>query len=268
MDRDEQPFLGHPDGCATGLCTLETPATEPATNASAGAEGVGGSPTVASQRLPAGLSDSGAENRAAATVDPVRVIEALLFASDTPLNAARLAELCGMIAARDVPGLVAALNEQYAAAGLAFRVEEIARGYQMMTLPAYQPWLARLDRQRSQTRLSPAALETLAIIAYKQPIIRADIEAIRGVACGEVLNRLREMGLVRIVGRAEIIGRPLLYGTTRKFLDVFGLADLDDLPPMESFSLRRGSAGGTESPSAAAPPTEPDASAVPVAVGV
>jgi|YNPBryantNP2012_1023418.scaffolds.fasta_scaffold13232_3 segregation and condensation protein B len=263
MDRDEQPFLGHPDGCATGVCTLEKPATELVSGGSAGPEGVEGPSSPVPTQSETEPGDRGAEDRAGATVDPVRVIEALLFAADTPLSAARLAELCGMIAARDVPGLVAALNEQYAAAGLAFRVEEIARGYQMMTLPAYQPWLARLDRQRSQMRLSPAALETLAIIAYKQPIIRADIEAIRGVACGEVLNRLREMGLVRILGRAEIIGRPLLYGTTRKFLDVFGLADLDDLPPMESFSLRRATAGGTE-----LPPPEPAASAVPVAVGI
>ena len=79
----------------------------------------------------------------------------------------------------------------------------------------------------------------MSIIAYKQPVIRADIEAIRGVGCGEVVNRLREMGLIKIVGRAEIVGRPILYGTTRKFLDVFGLADLDDLPPLETLTLRR-----------------------------
>jgi segregation and condensation protein B len=136
-------------------------------------------------------------------------------------------------------------------AKLSFRIEEIARGYQMMTLPRFQPWLAKLTAQRVQTRLSPAALETLSIVAYKQPIIRADIEAIRGVAAGEVLNRLREMGLVRIVGRAEVVGRPLLYSTTKKFLDVFGLADLDDLPPLEALNLRRRSVKADESDSAA-----------------
>lgn len=167
-----------------------------------------------------------------------QVIEALLFSSDTPLSAARLAELAGDGSTRNVTRRIAALNEKYAAAGLSFRIEEIARGYQMMTLPAYRPWLEKLNHQRTQTRLSPAALETLAIIAYKQPTTRADIESIRGVACGEVLNRLREMGLVRIVGRAEIVGRPMLYGTTRRFLDIFGLADLDELPPMEALSLR------------------------------
>jgi segregation and condensation protein B len=130
------------------------------------------------------------------------------------------------------------LNARYAEAGLSFRIEAIARGYQMMTRPVFRPWLAKLHKQRSEMRLSAAALEALSIIAYKQPVIRADVEAIRGVACGEVIARLRDLGLVRIVGRAEIVGRPLLYGTTRKFLDVFGLADLDDLPPLEALQLK------------------------------
>ncbi len=174
-----------------------------------------------------------------AALAPAQIIEALLFASDTPLSAARLAELAGVGTARDVRGWIDELNARYAAAGLTFRIDEIARGFQMLTLPAAQPWVARLNLQRAQARLTDAALETLAIVAYRQPIIRADIEAIRGVACGEVLNRLREIGLVRIVGRAEIVGRPLLYGTTKKFLDVFGLADLADLPPMETLTLKQ-----------------------------
>jgi segregation and condensation protein B len=170
---------------------------------------------------------------------PAQIIEALLFSSDTPLSLNRLSELVGERSTTQIRLHIADLNDKYTAAGLSFRIEEIARGYQMMTQPRFKPWLARLVKQQAQTRLSGAALETLSIVAYKQPVIRADIEAIRGVACGEVLNRLREMGLVRIVGRAEIVGRPMLYGTTRKFLDTFGLADLDDLPPMEMLSLRR-----------------------------
>ncbi len=166
------------------------------------------------------------------------IIEAILFAADTPLSPARLAELAGGCGPATVRECIEHLNGKYESCDLSFRIEAIAGGYQMMSLPAFRPWLARLDRQRSETRLSDAALETLAIIAYKQPIIRADIEAIRGVACGEVIGRLRELGLVRIVGRAEIVGRPILYGTTRKFLDVFGLADLDDLPPLEALKLR------------------------------
>jgi len=182
----------------------------------------------------------GQEAMSAPTDAPLdKIVEALLFASDAPLSAARLADLVGGCSVTEVRLAIADLNDKYVAAGLTFRIEHIARGYQMMTQPQYDEWLAKLNKHRSQTRLTGAALETLAIVAYKQPIIRADVEAIRGVACGDVLNRLREMGLVRVIGRAEVVGRPLLYGTTRKFLDVFGLADLDDLPPMEALQLRR-----------------------------
>jgi segregation and condensation protein B len=170
---------------------------------------------------------------------PAQIIEALLFAADAPLSAAKLAELLGAGTPTEVRLHIAALNDRYRDAGLSFRIESIARGFQMMTQPEFRPWLAKLDKHRDRTRLSEAALETLSIVAYKQPIIRADVEAIRGVACGEVLNRLREMGLVKIVGRAEVVGRPMLYGTTRKFLDVFGLTDLDDLPSMETLTIRR-----------------------------
>jgi segregation and condensation protein B len=167
-----------------------------------------------------------------------QVIEALLFASDAPLSAARIADLVDSATPAAVRRHIAALNDKYERAGLSFRIEAIARGYQMMTLPDFRPWLEKLNKQRREIRLSGAALETLSIIAYKQPIIRADVEAIRGVACGEVIARLRDMGLIRVLGRAEILGRPLLYGTTKKFLDVFGLPDLDDLPPMEALKLK------------------------------
>ncbi|MEW6252937.1 MAG: SMC-Scp complex subunit ScpB [Planctomycetota bacterium] len=181
---------------------------------------------------------AGAVRSAPGQITPARIIEACLFSADAPISSARLAELAE-VSAKQVRLLVAELNDQYAAAGLSFRIEEIARGYQMLTQPQFQPWIAKLNKQQAQTRLSPAALETLSIVAYKQPVIRADIEAIRGVSTGEVLNRLREIGLVKIVGRAEIVGRPLLYGTTRKFLDIFGLADLSDLPPLESLAVRK-----------------------------
>ncbi len=125
---------------------------------------------------------------------------------------------------------VAKLNADYEATGRAFRVEALASGYQVLTLPAFGPLLGRLRGERQQTRLSQAALETLAIIAYRQPILRADLESIRGVACGEVLKSLMDRRLVRIVGRAEEVGRPMLYGTTREFLRVFGLASATDLP--------------------------------------
>jgi segregation and condensation protein B len=103
----------------------------------------------------------------------------------------------------------------------------------MLTLSPYNRWLGKLLRARSDSKLSPAALETLAVIAYKQPVIRADIEAIRGVAAGEMIRGLMYKGLVKIVGRAEVLGRPMLYGTTKKFLEIFGLNSLKDLPKVE-----------------------------------
>jgi len=160
------------------------------------------------------------------------VVEAVLFASDEPLNAKRLSNIVET-GVSQVRKDVANLNEKYKENNHSFRIEEIAGGYQMMTLADYNSWLKKLFRNRSDTRLSPAALETLAIVAYKQPIIRADIEAIRGVAVGEMLRSLMYKGLVKIVGRAEVIGRPMLYGTTRRFLEVFGLNTLKDLPESE-----------------------------------
>ena len=161
------------------------------------------------------------------------VVEAVLFAADAPLPAGKLAQIVGVGEARDMKKHVADLNDLYEGHGQAFRIEEVAGGYQMLTLPAYNTWLTKLIRARTDAKLSPAALETLAIVAYKQPVLRADVEDIRGVQCGEVLNRLREMNLVKIVGRAEDLGRPMLYGTTRKFLEVFGLASLENLPQVE-----------------------------------
>lgn len=165
-----------------------------------------------------------------ATVESV--IEAILFASDESLTDSRLANIVETTA-KQVRQSIASLNEKYESCNNAFRIEQIAGGYQMLTLSSYNRWLKKMLRVRGDTKLSPAAMETLAIIAYKQPIIRADIEAIRGVAVGEVVRSLMYKGLVKIVGRAEVLGRPMLYGTTRKFLEVFGLNSLKDLPKAE-----------------------------------
>jgi segregation and condensation protein B len=129
-----------------------------------------------------------------------------------------------------VADAVAALNARYEADGRTFRIESVAGGRQMMTLPAFGPVVARLKGVREQGRLTQAALETLAIIAYRQPILRADLESIRGVACGEVLRSLMERRFVKIVGRADEVGRPMLYGTTTEFLKQFGIGRIDDLP--------------------------------------
>jgi segregation and condensation protein B len=160
------------------------------------------------------------------------LVEAVLFASDEPLSDARLAGIVEM-GVKQVRQYIQNLNEKYKANNNAFRIEQIAGGYQMLTLSAYNHWLQKLLRVRSEGKLSSAALETLAIIAYKQPVIRADIEAIRGVAVGEIIRSLMSKGLVKIVGRAEVIGRPMLYGTTKKFLEIFGLNSLKDLPKAE-----------------------------------
>ena len=176
-------------------------------------------------------TDSSERNESAEpTVESVT--EAVLFASDEPLTVNRLADIVGTNV-KQLRKLIENLNEKYEANNSSFRIEQIAGGYQMLTLSCYNHWLKRLLRARSESRLSPAALETLAIVAYKQPVIRADVEAIRGVAVGAVLRSLMQKGLVKIVGRAEVLGRPMLYGTTKKFLQTFGLNTLKDLPKIE-----------------------------------
>src|SRR5262249_11429689 len=129
--------------------------------------------------------------------------------------------------------LVRKLHELYDRDGTAFQVEEVAGGFQLFTRPAYHRWLVRLKRGGSDLRLTGPAPETLASIAYRQPIMRAEVEAIRVVDSGDVLRLLRERGLVRIAGRHAWLGRPVLYGTTRKFLQVFGLKSIKDLPPVD-----------------------------------
>jgi len=122
------------------------------------------------------------------------------------------------------------LNQLYTETGRSFRIESLAGGFRVMTLPEFAGAIAAFQGARARTSLSPAALEALAIVSYKQPITRAKLEAIRGVACGEILRSLMERRLVTIVGRAEELGRPMLYGTTARFLEVFGLSSLKDLP--------------------------------------
>jgi segregation and condensation protein B len=182
-----------------------------------------------------------AESQAAAETEPVSeeppptiesVVEAVLFASDEPLSDDRLADIVG-ITPKQIRENVKILNDKYQQNNNAFRIEQIAGGFQMQTLPPYSLWLKKLIRVRSDNKLTPATLETLAIIAYKQPIIRADIESVRGVAVGDIVRNLMDKGLVRITGRAEVLGRPMLYGTTKKFLEIFGLNSLKDLPKVE-----------------------------------
>lgn len=166
-------------------------------------------------------------------------IEAILLSIDKPVSASRLAEAMGLIdegeqatdgAKAAIRSTIESLNESYEATGRAFSIESVAGGYRLMTRPELASVVAAFHRSRMPTKLSRAALETMAIVAYKQPITRANLEAIRGVGCGEVLRSLIERKLVTITGRAEELGRPMLYGTTKNFLDVFGLASIKDLP--------------------------------------
>ncbi len=159
-----------------------------------------------------------------------RQVEAALLTSDRAVSAGKLVEAIEQTTPGDIKQAVEQLNALYEQTGRSFRIEPIAGGFQVITLPAYGDVLQAMKKTRSQSKLSPAALETLAIIAYKQPILRADLEAVRGVACGEVLKSLLERHLVKIVGRAEELGRPMLYGTTKQFLEVFGLSSVKDLP--------------------------------------
>ena len=161
-------------------------------------------------------------------------LEAALIIADEPLPARKLADVAGLADAAEARALVERLQRLYDSDGSAFQVEEIAGGYQLLTRPQYHPWLARLKRTGHELRLSPAALETLAVVAYKQPIMRAEVEKVRGVACGEVIRQLMEKGLVRVAGRHDSLGRPQLYGTTKRFLQAFGLNTLQDLPEVES----------------------------------
>jgi segregation and condensation protein B len=164
------------------------------------------------------------------------LVEAALLAADEPLSPRRLASAAGLGDAAEARRLVQRLRALYDLDGTAFQVEELAGGYQLLTRAEYHPWLARLRRGVAELRLTPAGRETLAIIAYRQPITRADVEAIRGVQSGEVLRQLMEKGLVHFAGRDDSLGRPHLYGTTRKFLQVFGLKSLRDLPQAQELA--------------------------------
>jgi len=178
------------------------------------------------------------EGTQATEMPPVSLplLEALLLSTHHPLTAGRLAELLDLPSTKPVRSAIKDLNQQYEAGSRSFRVEQVAGGYQILTLPEFGEPLKKLHQKEADAKLTKAALETLAIVAYKQPILRADVEAIRGCACGETIRSLMEKHLVKIAGRAEEPGRPILYGTTKRFLELFGLNSLRDLPQPENFA--------------------------------
>lgn len=191
------------------------------------------------QRLPLAHRLRGEAEREGRRSDPLArdpglaLLEAALFVADEPLPARKLALLTGLPDAAAARRQVRRLQGLYEQDGTAFQIEELAGGFQLLTRPEYHRWLASLRRNQQDVRLTGAARETLAIVAYRQPIMRAAIEAIRGVHCGETLRLLMEKGLIRIAGRDDSLGRPVLYGTTKKFLQLFGLRNLKDLPQAE-----------------------------------
>lgn len=174
------------------------------------------------------------------------LVEALVFASETPLDSAQLAELLDWQPAA-VEEALATLNEDYLQQGRAWTLERLAGGWQLVARRRYAPLLSRLLKARVRPRLSRAALETLAVTAYKQPVTKGEIEAIRGVKADGVLRTLLERGLVTISGRSDAVGRPLLYRTTRDFLEAFALGGLDELPRLKEVQeLLKGQREGIE----------------------
>lgn len=165
-------------------------------------------------------------------------LEAVLLLAKTPLNPRKLSQLAHLADATEARTLVRQLNRTYETFGRAMRVEQVAGGYRLLTRPTLAPWLARLGHLPAAVRLSTPMMETLAVVAYRQPVSRASAEAVRGVACGELLRQLMERELIRIVGRSEELGRPYLYGTTNRFLQLFGLANTDALPPIQWHALQ------------------------------
>jgi segregation and condensation protein B len=160
------------------------------------------------------------------------IIEALLFASGDSLSVERIVNVLGEVSRAEVIQALRQLGTQYAAEGRGLQVVEVAGGYQITTRPDCAPWIKRLEKAKAGAKLSRSAMETLAIVAYKQPVVRAEIEQIRGVDTAGVLRTLLDRRLIRIVGRKDIPGRPMMYGTTKEFLQAFGLKDLGDLPAL------------------------------------
>lgn len=173
-------------------------------------------------------------------------LEAALFVADGALSPRKLTQLATLVDVAETRLLIDRLNASYDETGSSFRIEQVATGYRMLTRPDFSPWLNRLHHRQSELTLSAPAMETLTLVAYLQPITRADVESIRGVQCIEMLKQLMERSLVRIAGEEESLGRPYLYGTTRHFLELFGLRNLEDLPMAENLRRIQSPANQTE----------------------
>jgi segregation and condensation protein B len=167
----------------------------------------------------------------------VQIIEALLFASDSPLSSDKIQAVLKDITPDEIDRIINSLNEKYRMEGHSFAIKKIARGYRMYTLPDFASWIRALSSHNRREKLSQQSLEVLAIVAYKQPIVKSDIDRVRGVNSEGPIFTLLDRKLITIVGRKPTPGRPLLYGTTQEFLTHFGLKDLDDLPKIEELEM-------------------------------
>ena len=179
-----------------------------------------------------------AMNSQAAAIDARElkaILEAILFVSPEPVPVARLMSIVGTVSKAEVVQALDILRHDLDQHGRGIQLVQIAGGYRLVTKQEYGPWLKRMEKAKAVQKLSRSALESLAIIAYKQPLVRAEIEEIRGVETSGVLRTLCERKLVRIVGRKDVPGRPIMYGTTKFFLEHFGLQDLSQLPPLREF---------------------------------
>ena len=163
----------------------------------------------------------------------LHIIEAMIFASDAPITAQKIKNILQDGTVPQIKKAIKRLNENYEKINAAFHIVEVAEGFQMVTRPDYASWLTRLYKARQASRLTRRALETLAIIAYKQPITKTEMESIRGVNVDGVVKTLIERNLITVMGREKAPGNPLLYGTTRYFLEYFGLKRIDDLPKLK-----------------------------------
>jgi segregation and condensation protein B len=176
-------------------------------------------------------------------VELKKILETLLFITDAPLPVSRISQLCEIKNKERLEGLLGELRKTYDDEGRTLQVMQVAGGWQLATRPEYGLWVRKLYQNKMTVRLTQAALETLCIIAYKQPLTRAEVEAIRGVEVIGPLETLTQRKLITVVGRRESIGRPILYGTTSEFLRQFGLNSLEDLPKLESFNIENVAAG-------------------------
>lgn len=168
------------------------------------------------------------------------VIECLLFTTVEPISINRLTKMLSPLEAKEVRGLIVSLQNEYDQRAGGLQIVEVAGGFQMATRTTFSPWVLQLHKNRKRPTLSPASLETLAIVAYKQPITRAEVDSIRGVDSSSIVRMLQDLELIKVTGHKEILGRPQLYGTTKGFLKVFGLNSLNDLPSITELKQKFG----------------------------